>query len=269
MIRGADVTQPETTENDVRGTAVQVMRMGKGTPLLLLRGTDASDTWQPWMSTLATRHEVIVPEHPGFGGKPAPVWLDKVSDLANFHLDLLDTLELRGAHLVGTSLGGWIAADMAHRTSERLASLTLVGAAGVRVTGVEGLDMFLAGEEKALRARFHDATKADAAVRRLLTPESEDVRLSNAITIARVAWNPRLNDPQLAKWLHRITIPTLVVWGAEDRIFPPAHADAFTAGIPNADKLIIPRCGHWVAHERPDALTTAILAHSARHGSRT
>ena len=263
------MAEAASSEIDVRGTHVRVLRAGAGTPLVMLRGTDASDSWQPWMSTLAARHDVIVPEHPGFGGKPVPNWLDKVSDLANFHLDLIEALDLREVHLVGTSLGGWIAADMAHRTSERLASLTLVGAAGLRVAGVEGLDIFLAGEEKALRARFHDAGKAEVAVRRMLSPETEDVRLSNAITIARVSWNPRLHDPQLTKWLHRIKTPTLVVWGAEDLIFPPAHADAFTAAIPHAEKLIVPHCGHWVAHEQPDALTTAILAHTARHGSRT
>lgn len=263
------MTQPASSEIDVRGTVVRVLRAGAGTPLVILRGTDASDSWQPWMSKLAARHDVIVPEHPGFGGQPVPAWLDKVADLANFHLDLIDTLNLRGVHLVGTSLGGWIAADMVHRTGERLASLTLVGAAGVRVAGVEGLDIFLAGEEKALRARFHDAAEAEATARRMLTAETEDVRLSNAITIARVSWNPRLHDPQLTKWLHRIKAPTLIVWGAEDRIFPPDHADVFAAAIPAAEKLIIPLCGHWVAHEQPDVLTTAILAHTARHGSRT
>ena len=261
--KGADeLAKPVTQEIDVHGTVVRVMRAGKGSPFIVLRGTDASDVWCPWLDRLAAHHDVIVPEHPGFGGKPMPVWLDRVSDLANFHLDLIDRLGLARVHLAGTSLGGWIAADLAHRCSAGLASLTLIGAAGVRVAGITGLDVFLAGEEAGLRARFHDSAKADEAVARMLRPETEDIRLSNAIAIARVAWQPRLHDPHLAKWLHRIKTPALVVWGAHDRIFPPAHADVFATGIPRARKLIVPDCGHWVQHEQPDTLADAILAHA-------
>lgn len=257
---------PSTAECNVRGTAIKVMRVGKGSPVLVLRGTDASDAWLPWMDRLAARHEVIVPEHPGFGGKPMPDWLDRISDYACFYLDLIDTLGLERVHLVGTSLGGWIAADLAHRCCGRLASLTLVGAAGLRVEGVEGIDVFLRTEEDGLRDRFHDKAKADVAVARMLAPESEDVRLQNAIPIARVAWSPRLHDLQLAKWLHRIAVPTLIVWGRQDRMLPVAHAEAWHAGIPNSQVRIIEACGHAVALEQPDALVEAILDHTSTTG---
>jgi pimeloyl-ACP methyl ester carboxylesterase len=262
------VAAPAIAECIVRGTSVKVMRMGEGSPLLLLRGTDASDVWLPYMTRLAERHDVIVPEHPGFGGKPAPPWLDRVGDLANFHLDLIDHLGIADVHLVGTSLGGWIAADLAHRSSAKLASLTLVGAAGVRVPGAEGIDIFLIGEEPALRGRFHDPAKAEAAVVRMLAPETEDVRLANAITVARVAWDPRLHDPELAKWLHRIKVPTEIVWGEHDRVFPGAVAEAFRDGIPGARLTIVPGCGHAVQLEQPDALVSILLDFTATHGRR-
>jgi pimeloyl-ACP methyl ester carboxylesterase len=103
-----------------------------------------------------------------------------------------------------------------------------------------------------------EAGAADAAVARLLAPATEDVRLANAITIARVAWAPRLYDPHLQKWLHRIKVPTLVVWGEHDRVLPPAIAAEWGRRIPGAKVEIVPGCGHWVAHERPDALIAAI-----------
>lgn len=252
---------PVITEIDVRGTGIRVMRAGAGEPLVVLRGSDASDDWRPWLEDLTRDFDVIVPEHPGFGGRPRPGWLDRVADLALFYLDLFDALGLERAHLVGTSLGGWIAADIAVHASHRLASLTLVGAAGLRVAGPSAADIFMLSEEDALRARFHDGAKAAAEIERMLAPDNEDIRLSNAITIARVAWQPRLHDPHLAKWLHRIATPTLVVWGEHDRVLPPAHAEAYTGAITGARKLIVPACGHWVAHERPDRLVAAIREH--------
>lgn len=265
---GGDVAGA-TTACTVRGTTIRLMRDGQGPGLLLLRGTDASDAWLPWMDDLARRFDVIVPEHPGFGGAPPPPWLDRVGDLAAFYLDLIDELDLRDVHLVGTSLGGWIAADLAHRGSPRLASLTLVGAAGIRVPEVDGIDLFLRSEEDGLRDRFHDTRRAEGTVARMLGPQNEDVRLSNAIAIARVAWSPRLFDPQLAKWLHRIKVPTRIVWGENDRILPKAYATTFASAIPGSRVTIVPDCGHWVAHDKPDDLVAAIIEHTATGRSAT
>ena len=262
------MTLPSISECDVRGTTIKLMRAGSGAPILFLRGTDASDVWLPFMSRLAETHDVIVPEHPGFGGKPRPPWLDRVGDLACFYLDLIDQLGLSNVHLIGTSLGGWIAADLAHRSCEKLASLTLVGAAGLRVPGSEGLDVFLIGEEAALRGSFHDEARAAEAAARLLAPETEDFRLANAITIARVAWEPRLHDPDLAKWLHRIKVPAQIVWGEHDRLFPLAHGLAYRDEIPGARLRTISGCGHAVALEQPDAFVSAILEFTAEHGRR-
>jgi len=110
----------------VAGCSVQMLRGGKGPPLLFLHGAGGAGVWLPFMSALSECYDVIVPDHPGFGRSDTPEWLDQLSDLAYFHLDLIETLKLDGVHLVGHSLGGWIAAELAVRSTQRLSALTLI-----------------------------------------------------------------------------------------------------------------------------------------------
>src|SRR5437667_8686124 len=211
----------------IRDCRIRLMRGGSGAPLVFLHGGGGIGVWLPSMARLARRFDVIAPEQPGFAASDTPAWLDSVGDLANFYLDFLDQLDLRGVHLVGSSLGGWIAAELAVRNASRLASLTLIGAAGIYVDGVEQFDTFLSSEEQRIRAMFHDRDLGEAVVASSERPELEDAALKNRTTTARLAWQPRNHDPHLHKWLHRIKVPTLLVWGADDRLFPPAYADAF------------------------------------------
>jgi pimeloyl-ACP methyl ester carboxylesterase len=237
----------------VANCRIRLMRGGAGAPLVLLHGGGGAGIWLPCMARLAKKFDVIAPEHPGFGASDTPAWLDTVADLANYYLAFLDDLDLRGVHLVGSSLGGWIAAELAVRNASRLASLTLVGAAGIYVDGVEQVDTFLTSEEQRLRAMFYDKDLAEAVVASAERPELEDAALKNRTTTARLAWQPRNHDPHLHKWLHRIKVPTLLVWGADDRLFPPAYADAFQKLIPGAKTVIFPQCGHLPHVENGDA----------------
>jgi pimeloyl-ACP methyl ester carboxylesterase len=246
------VSSPVESEIELCGAPVRLLRAGRGEPLMMLRGEDASDDWRPYLARLAERYDVIVPEHPGFGGKPKPAWLDSVRDYANFYLDLLQALDLRGVHLMGHALGGWIAAELATRNTARLASLTLVAPFGIFEPEAASLDTFLRTEEQGLRDQFHDPAVAEAEIARRLTPETEDVRLHNQITIAQVSWTPRNYDPDLRKWLHRIDAPTLVVWGAQDRILPASYAEAWGRLIPGSRVETMPDCGHAPQLERPD-----------------
>src|SRR5205814_6804775 len=126
----------------VNGCNIALMRGGTGAPMLILHGASGAGAWRPFMAALSEKFDVIVPEHPGFGASDAPDWLDTVHDLAYFYLDVLDQLDLTRVHLVGVSLGGWIAAELAIRSTQRLSSLTLVDAAGIHVPGVEQIDTF-------------------------------------------------------------------------------------------------------------------------------
>jgi pimeloyl-ACP methyl ester carboxylesterase len=247
-----------TSKIAVRGCNVAVMRGGAGRPLLILHGGGGAGGWMPYMADLAARHDVIVPEHPGFGESDTPAWLDNVPDLANFYLDFLDQLDLTDVDLVGFSLGGWVAAELAVRDTRRLASLTLVAAAGIHVPGIEQIDTFLVTDEQLVRAMFHDPRRADAIVERLKDPSLEDVALKNRTTTAKLTWQPRGYDPHLHKWLHRIDVPTLLVWGASDRVFPKDYAFTYQRLIPGSQVVIVPDSGHVPHVEQRQAFVAAI-----------
>lgn len=252
------MTDHTTGKITIRGCSIALMRGGSGRPLLLLHGGGGAGGWMPYMADLAARHDAIVPEHPGYGASDTPAWLDTVADLANFYLDFLDQLDLTDVDLVGFSIGGWIAAELAVRNTRRLASLTLVAAAGIHVPGVEQIDTFLLNDEQRVRTMFHNEGRADAIVERLKNPEWEDVGLKNQTTTARLAWQPRGYDPHLHKWLHRIDVPTLLVWGENDRVFPKEYAFAYQRLIPGSRVAIIPDCGHVPQIEQRQAFVAAL-----------
>jgi pimeloyl-ACP methyl ester carboxylesterase len=252
------MVEPIFSTMTVRGSSVPVKRAGAGPTMVMLHGGGGAPRFLPAMQTLAQSFEVIVPQAPGFGGGDPPPWLETVSDLANFYLEVLDALDLHAVHLVGLSLGGWVAADLAVRDASRLASLTLMDAPGIHVDGVKQLDPFMLNDEQAVREIYFDPTLADEAVARVLNPENEDVRLANQRMVAKLAWEPRFHDPQLQRWLHRIRVPTLIVWGENDRLFPPAYAEAWHRAIAGSRLVVLPRCGHLPIQERPEEFTASV-----------
>src|ERR1700683_2587659 len=130
----------------VGGCRIRLMRGGTAHPLVVLHGATGA-SWLPFMQKLAQHFDVIAPEHPGFGESDTPDWLDSIHDLAYFYLDVLQELKLERVHLVGNSLGGWLAAEIAVRSTARLASVTLCNAAGLYVAGAKQSDSFMMSEE--------------------------------------------------------------------------------------------------------------------------
>jgi pimeloyl-ACP methyl ester carboxylesterase len=246
-----------TSVVSVRDCRIRLMRGGTGDPLIYLHGASGA-AWLPFLQKLAAKYDVIAPEHPGFGESDTPGWLDNIHDLAYFYLDLFAALKLDRAHLVGNSLGGYIAAEIAVRNTQRLASLTLAGSAGLFVDGVAQMDSFLATDEARLRAFFYDPKRAEPMIARVLDPKIEEVALKNQATVAKLVWQPRSHDPHLHKWLHRIDVPTLLIWGDHDRMFPIEHAQAFAKEIPGAKLVVIPKCGHVPQVEKPDEFVAAL-----------
>lgn len=237
-----DMAHRETFET-VTGCRIRIMRKGQGEPMLFLHGAAGAQRWLPFMETLAQSHDVIVPEHPGFGGSDMPDWLDSVTDLAHFYQDLMDHLGLEKAHLVGTSLGGWIAAELASHSCDKLQSLTLVAPAGLSVAGVRRPDMFMWSPEELSRKLFHDPELAKAAPKP--TTDDELMRaLKNRLTTAKLGWSTRMHNPHLHKWLHRIKVPSLIIWGDDDQVLPVAYGPAYRDLIPSSRLEIFAQCGH-------------------------
>ena len=150
-------------------------------------------------------------------------------------------------------MGGWIALEMAVRDTSRIKSLVLVGPAGIAAPGAQPADIFLMPPEEVIRSLFHDQKLAEQRLAEPVTPELLDIALKNRHTTARLAWEPRLHDPFLPKWLHRIDVPVKIIWGAEDRILPVAFTKEFSRLMPKAEIHIIAGCSHLPQVEKPDA----------------
>jgi pimeloyl-ACP methyl ester carboxylesterase len=251
----------------VADCSVNVMRGGKGPPVLFLHGASGVSGWLPFMAALSERHEVIVPDHPGFGRSDTPDWLDQLSDLSYFYLDFIEALGLDQVHLIGHSLGGWIAAEIAVRSTQRLRTLTLVGAAGIHVNGVAKGDIFVWSQEQRVRNLFVDQRLAEQRLAQPVTEEQGDIAIKNELRTADLAWQPRFHDPQLRKWLHRIDVPTLIVWGDDDKIFPKPYGEAYHHLIKRSRLEILPACGHLPQVEKADAFVDLFTRFAAENAS--
>jgi pimeloyl-ACP methyl ester carboxylesterase len=243
---------------EINGCKLSLARGGKGVPLMYLHGTDGLADWPAILDTLAERFDVIVPDHPGFGASEAPGWIDDISDVAYCYLDAIEVLGLSGVHVVGQSLGGWIALEMAVRSTQRLRSLTLISSAGIHVKGVPKTDIFIIDPEEQARLAYVDAKLGEEAAARAGADKYQDLAILNRIASARFGWQPRFFNPRLERWLHRVNVPTHVIWGDGDRIIPPAYAEAFHRLIPGSTLTMIPNAGHLPHVERAAAVAQAM-----------
>lgn len=236
---------------DVGGCKISLKRDGKGQKLLFLHGAGGAAVVQPFMNELAKEYEVWIPEHPGFGKSDEPAWLDNIHDLAYFYLDFMEQFDLRNTRVIGVSIGGWLSLEIAVRSTARIHALSLVGPSGIYVDGHQRGDLFLWNPEERVRNLFVDQSIADRLLALPVGPDDVDTQVKNQYTVARLAWEPRLFDPHLYKWLHRIKVPTQIIWGDSDKIIPAAYAAEFKKLIPQARVDIIERCGHLPPTEKP------------------
>lgn len=244
----------------VAGCKIRIMRGGSGEKLLFLHGARGASAWLPFMETLSQRFDLIVPEHPGFGGSDTPEWLDNIGDLAYFYLDLIDTLKLQRVNLAGVSLGGWIATEIAIRDDSALKTLMLICAAGIHVKGQPKGDIFMWSREEFTRNIFHDPRFAEAMLAKSPTDDELFIEMKNRLATAKLGWQPRLYNPDLHKWLHRIGVPTLIVWGDDDKVIPPAYGPAFQKLIPGSRLEIMKDAGHTLQIEKADELAAMMMS---------
>jgi len=243
----------------VAGVRTHLLRGGRGEPLLVLHPEFAGNEWVPYHDGLAARFQVFAPDHPGLGQSERPEWLEGIDDVVLHYVDFLDTLKLERVPIVGTSFGGWIAAELAAAYPERVQRLVLVGAAGIKVDGVERFDVFLHPFEESLRHLFHDPSRAAQLLPAEFGPDFIVHGYAEATTFARLCWNPYLYNPKLERRLRRVRAPTLVLWGENDTFLPVAHGEAYARLIPGATLQTVAQCGHLVPFEQTDIFIRHVI----------
>jgi pimeloyl-ACP methyl ester carboxylesterase len=266
MVNGVGV---EVIERGREGGGLEGGGRDSGGPLLFLHPGIGIERSAPVLDGLARGARLIAPSHPGFGRSELPQWMNNVDDLAYFYLDFLETLDLTDVTLVGVSLGGWIAAAIAVKSTERLARLVLANPVGIKVGDRETrdiVDIFAITD-----AEFDELAYFDAKLARRdygAMPDAEVmIAARNREATGRFAWSPYMHDPKLLRRLHRIRIPTLFLWGAADRILGEAYGRAYAAAIPGARFEPIARAGHFPHLEQPDEFARRVLAFAAARPS--
>ena len=244
----------------IRGIRIEVIERGEGPPLLFLHPGIGIEPGAPVLARLAARVRLIVPTHPGFGGSEGPKSFDTVDDLAYFYLDLLDELDLRSVVIAGVSFGGWIAAEIAVKSTARVSHLILANAVGIKPSGREHrdiADIFAVTEPDFLKIAYCDPNIGKRDYKAM--PEDEVRRAArNREALARYAWSPYMHDPKLKQRLHRVRVPTLILWGAADRVAKPDYGRSYAAAIPGAGFQLIEGAGSFPHLEQPEGFAQAI-----------
>lgn len=229
------MTTPTSRTVDLGGLTVAVDERGDAaTAVLLLHGGAGPSSVAGLADALAEHAHVLTPTHPGFDGTGRPDRFDTVADLASAYLDLLDLLDLRRVLVIGNSVGGWIASEMAVRDNHgRVGGLVLLNAVGIPG---QVADAAAVGPAEFARLAWHDLSRRP--------PIDEATMAANQQTLAVYGGDSYMHDPKLAGRLHRVTVPVLVAWGEDDGVVPEAYGRAYADLFPDARFQLIPEAGH-------------------------
>jgi pimeloyl-ACP methyl ester carboxylesterase len=246
----------------VGGVAVHTWVGGRGDPLLVLHGAGGNRGFTRALRRLAERHAVWAPTHPGFGGSGDADWMEGIDDLARFYLWFVDAAGLGRPHVLGHSIGGWTAAEMAAMSPGSLRRLVLVAPAGLKPEAGEILDIFYEPLPRLRELTVHDPAGVpewDELFGRAPTPAELETAVRNREMTARLTWKPYMHNPRLARFLPRVANRTLIVWGREDRIVPVACGEQYRRALPHARLAVLERCGHLPPIEQPEAFADLVL----------
>lgn len=258
-------TAAETwTETFVEAADVHVhlRQGGTGVPLLILHGELGVPGWLEAYALLARHYTVYVPSLPGFGQSDRPDWILSIRDLAAWVAWFVRDLRLPQPPVVlGFSMGGWVAAELATIQPTLFRKMVLVGAAGLKPQKGHIWDYFVHSNREAWTQAFY-APAQSAEYERYCgagwTPEVEEQAERNREMAARLLWKPYMRSHTLAALLRGITTPTLLVWGREDAIIPSSVCQLYQQGIPGATAHVLDRCGHMPEMEQPEAFVRAV-----------
>ena len=254
------LTLPVTSEIvEIGEVQIEVQRCGHGAPLVLLPGEEGLEMESPFLENLAARFEVIIVWPPGFGRSNRPEWVT-MDDVPYLFLDVMARLGLTGVPVLGCSLGGWIAVEMATRNDARMSKLVLVDPYGIKIGGPmdrDIADIYAVHPAKLAALKWVDATKGQ---RDLVNRPDDELYIiaRNIESCARLCWEPYMHNPKLRRRLHRVGVPTLFVWGESDGIVTPDYGRAYAGGVADAQFALISEAGHLPHIEQPDAFFAAV-----------
>jgi pimeloyl-ACP methyl ester carboxylesterase len=239
------------------GVDLVVEERGEGRPFLLLHGGAGPASIARFASMLAEHHHVrvITPTHPGFARTKRPDELRSVKGLAQVYAALLDRLGVSDVTVIGNSMGGWIAVELALLATPRVGRIVLVGAAGIEVAGHPIPDVSKLTLDEVMSLSYYNPKpfRVDPAS---LTDDQRGVMAANRAALQVYA--PQMTDPSLAGRLARVAVPALVISGESDRIVDPNYGRAYAAAIPNAQFQLLPNTGHVPQIETPEQLLAAV-----------
>ena len=249
------------TTLQVADVELELFESGQGRPVLFLHGSEGFDPRQPFVASLSEKRRIVAPSHPGFGKSSLPDWLDSVDDIAHLYLELMDFLKLDGVDLVGCSIGGWIAAEMATKSPERFRRLVLVGPVGIKVGPSDKLDIpdvYAMPESEVQRLLYKDPERMKPDLAKM--PDDELAAVFRAReTLALLTWEPWMHNPKLRRRLQRVASPALFIRGESDGLVSQTYLDAYSHMLPDARTLTIKAAGHMPQLEQPVAFATAVL----------
>jgi len=251
---------PVSSRQSISNIELEIVDRGVGKPILFLHGSDGVSPTAPLFDALAESAQLIAPFHPGFGHSALPDDVKTVDDIAYLYLDLLAARGLVDVTVVGASFGGWIAMEMAIRSTQRIGRIALVDTVGLRFG--RGLDIDIADVNMLSPGEWAERTYFDpihaSPDLAAMTDDALLVLSRNRLALAQFTWSPYMHNPRLGRWLHRIDVPTLVLWGAQDGIVAPDYGRKLAAAIRGARFELIDRCGHYPDIEQPQVLARRI-----------
>ena len=245
----------------VAGVDLEVTERGQGAPILYLHGGAGVALDLPFIERMAKVRRVIAPSHPGFGRSSLPEWIDSIDDIAHIYLELMDRMGLARTDVVGFSVGGWIAAEIATKVPDRLVRLALIGPVGVKTGSPDKLDIpdvFAMPATNLNILRFHDPRKNPVDLG-AMSDEELNIVARNAETLALLTWEPYMHNPKLKHRLYRIGVPTLFLRGASDGIVSAEYLDRYAALVPKARIETIAEAGHLPHVEQLEATAAKVL----------
>jgi pimeloyl-ACP methyl ester carboxylesterase len=244
------------TEEKVRvgDTELQILKLGKGKPLLVFHGELGFPGLLKWHTALAERRTLFIPLHPGYGKTPAANWIMNIRDLGSFYSRFIREHKLTPTDVIGFSLGGWLAAEMATANSAQFNKMILVGAAGLRPPSGEIMDMFTVTARGYLNGNVHDfqnTPEFPSLFGGEQTPQQYEEWEDARAETARIAWQPYMFTQSMENLLGNISgLATLLLWGKQDAVVPLSVGEAYKKHIEGAKLVTFDKCGHMPEIEK-------------------